>query len=91
MESKITETLLIKKKLWKENNPKTPPRILKLYFLLFLDNFKIETSDRQGPKENVDEAEQHNLITTIKRMQKFQTLNIISQCHHQAATVKRQV
>ena len=28
--SKITETSLTKKKLWKENNPKTPPRILKL-------------------------------------------------------------
>jgi len=51
---------------------------------------KSETSDRQGPKENVDEAEQHNLITTIKRMHKFQTLKISRQGHHQAAAVKRQ-
>jgi hypothetical protein len=29
IKSKITETSLTKKKLWKENNPKTPPRILK--------------------------------------------------------------
>jgi hypothetical protein len=28
---KTTETLPTKKKLWKENNPKTPPRILKLH------------------------------------------------------------
>jgi len=27
--SEITETSPTKKKLWKENNPKTPPRILK--------------------------------------------------------------
>ena len=52
---------------------------------------KSETSHRLGPKASVDEAEQHNLITTIKRMHKFQTLKISRQGHHQAAAVKRQV
>jgi hypothetical protein len=38
---------------------------------------KSETSNRQGPKENIDEAEEHNLITAIKRMHKFQTQYIL--------------
>ena len=34
---------------------------------------KNETSDRQGPKEDVDEVVQQNLIRTFKRITKFQT------------------
>ena len=34
---------------------------------------KNETSDRQGPKEDVDEVVQQNLIRTFKRISKFQT------------------
>ena len=40
---------------------------------------KIETSHGQGPKEDDDEAEQHNLITTVNRMHKFQALNVSRQ------------
>jgi hypothetical protein len=29
------------------------------------------TSDRQHPKEDIDEVEQQSLITTFKRMHKF--------------------
>ena len=34
---------------------------------------KNETSDRQGPKEDVGEVVQQNLIRTFKRITKFQT------------------
>ena len=40
---------------------------------------KIETKDWQGPKEDNNEAEQHNMIITVKRMHKFQALNISRQ------------
>jgi hypothetical protein len=41
-------------------------------FLLFIYNImKNETSDSQDVKEEEDEVEQQNLISTIKRMHKF--------------------
>jgi len=39
---------------------------------------KSETSDRQDPKEDIDEVEQQNLIRTFNRLTKFQTCTEIA-------------